>query len=164
GLGLQWLRRHRYQTLWPALAVTASVIVVSDASLRRVAWDFLEVARHPESYYWHGEEWACHGAETFCDPLDASAAIRLRSLTTKGDVILTNVSSVPIAAPKRQVRRDIRFHTILSALSQAFVTGHGIRVSQDGRVAMGLEYRKSQGFRAIAFWHTIDTSLLRDMS
>jgi hypothetical protein len=166
GLGLQWLRRRGHRTLWPALAVAACVALVSSSGLRRVGSDFLEVSQHPATFYWHGEEWACHGtSRMFCDPLDASAAITLRSVTKKGDTILTNVSSQPATVPhKRKTRRDVIAHSIVSALSQAFVTGHGVRVSKQRLLAMGMEYRESQGFRAIAFWNTLDRSLLRAMS
>jgi len=166
GLGLRWLGRRGYPTLWPALAVTTCVVVLSSAGLRRVGADFLEVAQHPETFYWHGEEWACHGTSRIvCDPLDARAAIGLRSLTKRGDTILTNVSNQAVTVPrKRKIRRDVVAHSIVSALSRSFVTGHGIRVSKERLMAMGVEYRESHGFRAIAFWHTVDVGLLRDMS
>jgi hypothetical protein len=166
GLGLAWLRGRGYRTLWPALGVAAGVVLVSNAGLQRLGSDFLDVADHPQTYYWHGEEWACQGlSRTFCDPLDARAAIALRSITTKGDTILTNVSSQPPTVPhKRKTRRDVIAHSIVSALSRAFVTGHGVRVSKQRLLAMGVEYREPQGFRAIAFWNTVDVGLLRDMS
>src|SRR5439155_18707269 len=136
--------------------VAAIVLAVACApSLRTVLLpEFAEAWRHPDGYFWRTEDWACNGVtRAVCDPLDAEAALRLRTLTAKDDRILTNVG-----------RKEFLVHPIVSALAGAPVTGHGLRLSSSRTVTMGTGYREPRGFQAIAFWHTGDASLLARMS
>jgi hypothetical protein len=141
---------------WWAGATVAIVLIAACApSLRSVLVpQFADAWRHPDRYFWRTEEWACNGVtRAVCDPLDAAAALTLRTLTAKDDRILTNVG-----------RKEFLVHPIVSALAGAPVTGHGLRLSSSRTVSMGTGYREPLGFQAIAFWHTGEASLLARMS
>jgi hypothetical protein len=175
GMAVERMQGTRWRGPWVGTAAAVVAGLLCQHGIQRIVTDVREIVRYPEIYYWHAEEWACQSGERShkgvirksCDELDARAAMVMRSLTKKGDTILTNVSNGPVTpyiSSGKRTRLDVVAHSILSALSQAFVTGHGVRISKNGVYGMSVEYREARGFRAIAFWNTVDMTLLRSMS
>jgi hypothetical protein len=157
GLGLDWMSRSGRAPIWATAGVAALVIWVCSESEHNIVRELTDVAKRGQEYYWNPEEWACNGVtRVFCDPLDAEAMIQLRPVVKPGERLLTNTSLDRLLSA-------IQGHAILSTLSGAYVEGHGIVVSRERVFAMGKEYRAAAGFRALAFWHTADMSILRRM-
>lgn len=162
GLGLDWMSQGGRAPMWSLLAtagVAALVIWVCSESEHKMLRELSDVAKRGQDYYWDPGEWACNGVTRgFCDPLDAKAVIRLRPVVKTGERLVTNTQV------EGNVPATFMGHSILSVFSGAFVDGHGIRVSRERVFAMGKEYRTAVGFRALAFWNTGDTGILRRMS
>jgi hypothetical protein len=155
GLLLDRIARNGRVPWWGRLPVVGLLVVACTGTVRTVLVpQFVDVGRYPEAYYWNADRWACDGAtRAICDRLDALAALALRPLTSWQDRILTNVG-----------RKEFRAHTIVTAFAGAPVAGHGLLISPARRFAMGTGYLVPHGFRATAFWHTGDVTLLPAMS
>ena len=131
------------------------MIASFEQSVEKAAKLFSEAARYPERFYWNPEDWASAQSRGISfSPLDRAVATKIRPLMKKGDVILTNLYSQSDGA-------TLRGNALISALSGAYVTGMGLwnKSSYD----MGNRYIKQLGFRAMAFWNTLDLELLRDL-
>src|SRR5262249_12332623 len=91
-----------------------------------------------------------------CSPVDVRAAIELRGIARSGERILPHVDADdPKAA--------LLFRSVLAAFSRTFVTGTGLRVIPGEAFSMARSDIEPTGFRARAFWKTLNTDLLDDM-
>ena len=148
---------------WLTIAAATILIVMFVPTAEKAVHVFNDAVRHPDNFFWNPEQWA--SGPTITDtgyrwdrlaPVDVEAMRKLRPLTKKGDVMLTNLyDPVDVIALRRVA--------LLSALSGSYVTGMGVKFSKDLSYSMGSSFVKQAGFRAIAFWNTMDVDLLRDM-
>jgi hypothetical protein len=141
---------------WPRVAVLCVLVVSCSGSFARTLMSFWDVLHRSEEYYWRAEEWACTGVYAkVCDLSDANIATALRPLVKQGE-------SIMIYADKADVL-SVTTDAMLAALSGAFISGRGLRVSPAGSYNMGVDYMETVGFRAIAFWNTADLGILHDI-
>lgn len=148
---------------WLKIATASILIALFVPTAQKAVHVFNDAVKHPDNFFWNPEQWA--SAATITDtgsrwdrlaPVDIQATRKLRSLTRQGDVMLTNLYDPVDVIALRKV-------ALLSALSGSYVTGMGVRFSKDLSYSMGSNFVKQAGYRAIAFWNTLDPDLLRDM-
>jgi hypothetical protein len=123
---------------------------------------FGEAITAPENFFFNPDTWACgpitlrYGVDKICDPIDVAAAKKLERIVKRGDVVLDNFFNASVPA-------TIHAKAVLSSFARAYVTGMGIRVSTDDKFPMSLNYLTKMGFRATAFWNTLDLDLLQPL-
>src|SRR5262249_1546118 len=111
------------------------------------AWVMRNAWRHPESHFLSATAWLCGFEENGCVDVDVIAASRLRPLTKRGDVILTNLD-------RGWPARTVASQAVVATLAGAYVRGSGLRVVSDGQHGID-SYMEPTGFRARAFWKTL---------
>ena len=148
---------------WLQLAAASILIALFVPTAEKAVHVFNDAAKHPDNFFWNPQQWASEGTVTDngyrwdrVAPVDVEAARKLHALTKEGDVMLTNLYDPLDVTALRRV-------ALLSALSGSYVTGMGVRFSKDLSYSMGSNFVKQAGYRAIAFWNTMDPDLLRDM-
>ena len=155
--------RTRINPGWLKLGTAAILIVMFVPTAEKAVRIFNDAVKHPDNFFWNPEQWAA--AATITDtgyrwdrlaPVDIDATRKLRALTGKGDVMLTNLYDPSDGIALRRV-------SLLSALSGSYVTGMGVKFSKNLSYSMGNTFVKQAGFRAVAFWNTMDVDLLRGM-
>jgi hypothetical protein len=148
---------------WPAgrpvvTACLACILLASFwPSLHTAFTLFSSVARSPADYFLVPEDWACSQPLVRpCAPLDVAAAVALRGIANPGERTLVYNESDDRHAV-------LVVQSLMAAFSRTFVVGAGIRVAPAGLFSMAQPYFEPTGFRARAFWQTLDVGLLDDM-
>ncbi|HEY7168655.1 MAG TPA: hypothetical protein VIB79_29125 [Candidatus Binatia bacterium] len=143
----------------PIIVATVILVLAFEKGVERGFGVFGEAVAAPENFFFNPDAWACgqlvlrYPVDRICDPIDVAAAKKLERIVKRGDVVLDNFYNGSVAA-------TLEAKAVLSSFSRAYVTGMGIRVSTDHKFPMGVSYFRETGFRAMAFWNTLDVDLL----
>jgi hypothetical protein len=138
------------------LAVAGLLLLSCWSSVAGTARAFGDVARRPDQYFLSAVDAACNGIHRHvCDPIDASAALAMRSLVQPGERILTNLYN--------EADLDFVGQAVISAFARAPLTGLGAHVPGDPAIRVGQQYKTPAGFRALAFWATGVPRFLEDL-
>src|SRR5262249_24406509 len=109
-----WRLRWHYASIFGGLlfVIVALPAIRDTVQVMRSAW------RHPESRFLSAREWLCGFETNGCADVDVIAASRLRHLTKRGDVILTNLD-------RGWPARTVAAQAVVATLTGAYVRGAG---------------------------------------
>ena len=156
------LARVRWINKKLPIVATVILFLALEKGVERGFEVFAEAIAAPENFFFNPDAWACgpltlrYGVDRICDSIDVAAAKKLERIVKRGDVVLDNFYNASVPA-------TLEAKAVLSSFSRAYVTGVGIRVSMDDKFPMGVSYFSETGFRATAFWNTLDVDLLRQL-